>query len=391
MKEKNQVNKIIVFTALIWLTSNYIHPVNPTFFQELKLPNHVFGTSFAVMIFVNFLTSPFWGRLGDKYSHKKVLVLSTALYALSLAIYAFTKTLFQVLLLRGISGFFGAGFMVSLLSLMVLETNLENRSKKIVISTSIGGIAMSLGYLVGGALGYLPVKYVFLIQAAQMLLVSIFAFFLIEEKKVELLQERQTVISILKNKNLDSRIFTSWFVTFLIISFFISLASASNNHAFNYYLKANLHFKPIVNGIWKSGVGVIGLIANMTISVWIIKNTNVRKAFRFILILLFVNSSLMFYFENLYPFMTFSVLYFTSHLIIFPMMQSFAVENVESGPGITTGIYNAIKALGLMVGALAAGFSYDFGNKLPFLLSAVGLLIAIIISIVRNRDFENNQ
>ncbi len=35
--------------------------------------------------------------------------------------------------------------------------------------------------------------------------------------------------------------------------------------------------KPIVNGVWKALTGVLGLIANLTINVWLINKTNIKK------------------------------------------------------------------------------------------------------------------
>lgn len=60
--------------------------------------------------------------------------------------------------------------------------------------------------------------------------------------------------------------------------FFVGIAYSGNNNAFNYYLKAELNMKPIVNGVWKALTGVLGLIANLTINVWLINKTNIKKS-----------------------------------------------------------------------------------------------------------------
>ena len=68
-----QYKKLMIISVFLWLATNFHHPVNPTYFTQLGLPSHVFGTSMAFMVFAVFLTSPIWGSLGDNYGRKKHL------------------------------------------------------------------------------------------------------------------------------------------------------------------------------------------------------------------------------------------------------------------------------------------------------------------------------
>ena len=54
------------------------------------------------------------------------------------------------------------------------------------------------------------------------------------------------------------------------------------------------------------------------------------------------------------------------------------------------GVLNSSKAIGQVTGSLTAGFIFDLGNKLPFLISAI-ILIAFIIMIPTNsNETESN-
>jgi len=96
--------------------------------------------------------------------------------------------------------------------------------------------------------------------------------------------------------------------------------------------------------------------------------------------------------DSVLPFMAWSLFYFTMHTITFPLLQNFAVQRSSHGAGFMSGVFNAIKALGEMTGALIAGFSYDFGSKVPFLVASTAIAIALIFSFVqlfgKNDDLE---
>ena len=53
-------------------------------------------------------------------------------------------------------------------------------------------------------------------------------------------------------------------ILFLTVVFLTGFASNCHENAFNYFLKAELDFKPVYNGLIKAVIGLIGLIANFS-------------------------------------------------------------------------------------------------------------------------------
>jgi len=381
--------------AFVFITANFHHPNTPKFFTMLNLPNHLFGTSFAVMVFAVFLTSPIWGSLGDNYSRKKTLVYSTLFYGMSQIAFGLSGTVWQILLTRAIAGIFSGGFMVGLMAMIVDVSDTAKRGERIAAYSALMSVTMAIGFLIGGALGYLPVRYVFYIQGTTMIVVSFLMRFILEESneaKKDKTSKPQFIWNILRDKEKSQEIFTPWIVVFLGITFFVFIAFSSNNNAFNYYLREELNFEPIVNGIWKAATGLIGLVANLTINVWIVRKRELKTALRAVLSLALLGATMIFLNDSMYPFMLWGLFYFTMHTILFPLLQNFAVQKSAQGAGFMAGLFTAVKALGEMIGSSVAGFSYDFGSKIPFLISTIALSIAIILSIVQyiNRNKENN-
>lgn len=383
---KDQFKKVMIFSALVWFSTNFHHPVNPTFFAELNLPNHVFGTSFATMVFIAFLTSPIWGSLGDRYSRKKTVVYSTLFYGIAQILYGLSTNMWHILIMRGVAGIFSGGFMVGFMAMIVDVSNDKNRGERMASYSALMGISMSVGFLTGGILGYLPIRYVFLLQGISMILVSTGIRFLLGETNTPNKTESnkpEFIWNILANPSRRKEIFTPWILVFLGITLFVFIGFSANNNAFNYYLREQLNFKPVINGIWKAATGTIGLVANLTINVWLVRNTNLKKSLRIVLALAVFGAGMIFLNDSVIPFMVWSLFYFTMHTIAFPLLQNFAVQKSSHGAGFMSGIFNAVKALGEMTGALIAGFSYDLGSKVPFLIATSAILIALIFSIIQ--------
>src|SRR5690625_1489851 len=107
------------------------------------------GWVFAVTFITAFLFSPIWGRIGDKYGRKKILIMSASGLAVSVLLIGFATSVWQLFLLRFIMGVF-TGFIPMSQALIATQTKKENAGR--VLGTlqtgSVTGILM--GPLLGG-------------------------------------------------------------------------------------------------------------------------------------------------------------------------------------------------------------------------------------------------
>ena len=283
--------------------------------------------------------------------------------------------------------------MVGFLAALVDVTDSSNRAERIAAYSAAMSITASIGFLVGGILGYLPARYVFFIQGFTIIAISFGIRFLLDETNTPSGKKSKPefIWNILKDKEKSKSVFSPWILIFLGISFFVFIAFSSNSNAFNYYLKEQLDFKPIVNGLWKTGTGIAGLIANLTINVWIAKRAN-NKSYLMIFLGLSVIGAAMIYFKSsIVPFILWSLFYFTMHTVLFPMLQSFAVQSTKYGAGFMSGLFNASRSLGELLGAIIAGFAYALGSKVPFFLSAIALVAALILSVIQNYAIKQKE
>jgi len=90
------------------------------------------------------------GLLGDRYGHKKVYLISLALFAVGSAACAFSTTVDEFMAARVILGFAGAGVIVMSISSLTVLFSTEERPKAVGILGAGNFLAMPIGPLLGG-------------------------------------------------------------------------------------------------------------------------------------------------------------------------------------------------------------------------------------------------
>jgi multidrug resistance protein len=102
----------------------------------------------AVYSLMQFLFSPFWGKLSDRYGRRPILLLCLLGEVFSYILFAQARTLEWLFVARILAGFFGAS--ISTASAYISDiTPKHERSKGMALI----GVAFGLGFVVGPALG----------------------------------------------------------------------------------------------------------------------------------------------------------------------------------------------------------------------------------------------
>lgn len=109
------------------------------------------GWIFAITFVTAFLFSPVWGRIGDKYGRKKILILSATGLALSVLLMGFATSVWQLFLLRLLSGVF-TGFVPMSQALISTQTPKEIAGR-VLGTLQTGSVTGTLmGPLLGGVI-----------------------------------------------------------------------------------------------------------------------------------------------------------------------------------------------------------------------------------------------
>lgn len=375
--------RFFILEALYTCFQGLVHPITPTIFKNLSFPDYVFGVVSAATATGMFIFSPLWGRWGDKIGHSKAFSIALPMYAISQLAFGLSKTPLMAIIARFFSGLSGGGAMVAAMAYIVNVTNSDNRGKIMSYYAAINAVAGSMGYFIGGVLGNVSIPAVFAVQASALCLTSLLTLICIKDPDVSYSNFTYNNGICLNNKPIGiNDIMSKSLIVVLIIVFLTTVASNSYDNSFNYYIKAALDLPSTYNGIIKAITGIIGLVVNFTINIYIVKKTNIKKSLIIVLLLCGIFSMIAPFVSNINIFFLCNIIYYMFHSIYMPIQQVIVMENAdEKSSGVISGLFNSVKSIGMIVGSLSVGFLYSIHNKIPFIMASSMFLLAVIVSI----------
>ncbi|WP_245922485.1 MFS transporter [Alkalicoccus saliphilus] len=167
------------------------------------------GFIFGITFLVAFFAAPLWGRFGDNFGRKKILMLTGYGIAMSILLMSFVNNVWELLLLRAFMGVV-TGFIPTSMALISAQTAKEEAGKvlgTLQMGTVSGGL---FGPLIGGLLAdSVGFTYTFFITSVVIALAATLVAFGIKEKIItenkrteEKKTMRQVLLLIIRNKML---------------------------------------------------------------------------------------------------------------------------------------------------------------------------------------------
>lgn len=391
--KKSSIFRLYLFLGLFSIFSNVAHPVTPTMFIEKGFDDYLFGVSFAAMSLCYFLGSLIWGTIGDRYGHVKVMAFTGPVYGLAQLLFGLTNTVFMTIVARLIAGFFSAGVYVCSLAYLVNLTDQETRGRHMSYYVAINSVGAAFGYFIGGVLGNTSITAVFILQTSTIVLNGVFTYLMLDDTHT--LKTKFTSgmsLNPFKSYNDIMGEMPKILVTFLAAVFLTSFATTAYDNAFNYYLKDALGLPSSYNGIIKAIIGIVTLTVNFTVNIYIEKHTDARKSIVIVLFLCGVSSLAVPFIPALYPFFLGNIVFFMFNAIYLPIQQDIVTRGQDSRTsGIISGIFNSVRAAGMIFGSLFSGFIYEMGSTLPFISVAFVFFISAAISVVNLKQYKSKK
>jgi len=141
------------------------------------------GLVFGVTFLSAFIVSPIWGRIGDKYGFKPILLITGYGIATSVFFMGIIHSVFGLFILRMIMGFV-TGFIPTSIALISKQTP-KSEAGKTLGTLQMGNVAGSLfGPILGGMLAdNVGFQYTFVITSISVMIATTVVFFGIKEIK----------------------------------------------------------------------------------------------------------------------------------------------------------------------------------------------------------------
>jgi DHA1 family tetracycline resistance protein-like MFS transporter len=153
---------VIFLTVFIDLIGfGIIVPLIPSYSEHFGAHGVVIGLIFASYSAMQFIFSPIWGRLSDRYGRRPILLISTAgaavsyvLFARSTALESHTAALWLMVVSRTFAGICGGNITVAQAYIADITPPAE-RSKKM----GLIGMAFGLGFILGPFVGGMSLRH----------------------------------------------------------------------------------------------------------------------------------------------------------------------------------------------------------------------------------------
>lgn len=376
--KKVSIFNLYILVFLYSLAANFAHPITPTFIKVLELHDYMFGLAFACMSAANFLFSPFYGKMSEKYGGAFIFSICMLGYGVMQVFFGLSTQEWQICLARFVGGFFISGITVS--QMMYIIKNSNQSGKDLAIAATLNLVTAPFGFLIGGFLGDWHLVGTFLIQGASLFLIGVLGFMILKDSDTVAVEMKASDMNPFSAFISARYLITGFILVFLTVSCLSSFASTCYEQCFNYYIKDVYGFPSSYNGMLKAGVGFIALFVNWAITMRLLK-TNTFKTIIPVFSLLFAMLVGVVVLDDMVPFIIINVVFFGLNSMFLPLLQNMMTKYRVDNRGELVGLFNAVRSLGMVFGSLLAGFIYEVGPKLSFVVSAAAFAACILLSV----------
>ena len=146
--KKSPIFVLFVTIFLDLLGFGIIIPILPIFIKELGAQDFQVGLIAAIYPVMNFMFSPFWGTLSDRFGRRPIILWSVVITAIAYLVFANARVLIVVFLSRMLSGIGSAN--ISVAQAYIADVTSPGERAK---SMGLIGAAFGLGFIFGPSLG----------------------------------------------------------------------------------------------------------------------------------------------------------------------------------------------------------------------------------------------
>ena len=369
---------LCVLFALESVAANVVHPVEPAFYIALGLPDWIFGAAFAAMSFGLFAFAPFWGVVSDRIGRVPTLAFTLLTYGLSQLAFLVSTTVGTILLARFAAGAFCSGIGVAAMAYVADVSDPRACGRRMTVFAAVQNVATAFGYLVGGVVGEGDPGRSFVLQFFILAAVSVAAYLLLAEGGH--FSRSTEGLTLAKANPLAAfagtrSILSPWMLAFLASTVCACLASAAFDNSFNYYLRDQFGFPTTYNGLIYAAVGALGLAANLLIGLRLQRSRDTELSIGVVLACAAVTLATTLLASSMSLYLGLNMVFYIFNSMYLPLMQALAIEGDPTGHGKVSGLFQSVKSLGAMLGALVAGFIYEASPLAPFVMAAVAFAV----------------
>jgi DHA1 family multidrug resistance protein-like MFS transporter len=339
----------------------------------------------AIFSAMQFLFSPMWGGLSDRFGRKPILMLGVFGNAISMLALGLSTQLWMLFAARGLAGILSSATLPTAMAYISDSTDEKSRGGGMGVIGAAMGLGMVLGPGAGGLLSAISLQAPFYFAAALSLVAMAAIWRFLPESLAS--EKRETSLK-LQGPQLKA-MWESLFgpLAFLFIAaFMISFAMTNFEGIYAYYAKERYGYEPHTIGIILTAIGVVSVIAQGALTGIATRKFGEANVIKASLIASVAGFLVMLLANDLITVILTSSLFVLANAMLRPAVSSLISQRTTQGQGIAMGLNNAYMSLGRVIGPLWAGMVIDINLYFPFITGAIVMLLGFIASLIYLRS-----
>lgn len=383
----NRRNLTILFITLVIMMMGFgiIIPILPDLVVTYGGTGVEMGGLMAIFSAMQFLFSPMWGSLSDRYGRKPVLVLGVFGNALSMVALGLSTELWMLFAARGLAGILSSATLPTAMAYISDSTDQKGRGGGMGVIGAAMGLGMILGPGAGGILSAISLHTPFYVAAILSLLAMVAIWLFLPES---LPVERRESAAGLQGPQFKA-MWDSLFgpLAFLLIAAFLIMFALTNFEGiYAYYARDRYGYDPQTIGVILTAIGVVSVIAQGALTGIATRKFGEVNVIKVSLIASVAGFLVMLLARNLFTVILTASFFVLANAMLRPAVSSLISQRTEQGQGIAMGLNNAYMSLGRVAGPLWAGVVIDFNIYFPFMTGAIVMLLGFLASLVFLRE-----
>ncbi len=388
----NRNTGILFFTLVVVMIGfGIIIPLLPFYVTDMGGSGVSMGILMAVFAFMQFLFSPLWGDLSDRYGRKPLLMLGVFGNGISMVLMGLSTELWMLFAARALAGVLSSATMPTAMAYISDSTDENSRGGGMGIVGAAMGIGMVLGPGIGGVMSDISLSAPFFLAAALSALAMIFIWLLLPEslpaeKRIQSTGGFQGP----QLKAMWDALFSP--VGFLfILAFLLSFGMTNFESVFGMYAELRFSYDAKTVGMVLTVIGISsavvqGALTGPAIRRWgdsaVIKTSLIASAIGFLLMLTAT---------NLATVMLTTGLFVISNAMLRPGVASLISKRAVQGQGIAMGLNNSFMSLGRIAGPIWAGTVLDINLNYPYITGAFIMALGFVAALIFLREEPNRE
>ncbi|MFA5839171.1 MAG: MFS transporter [Candidatus Margulisiibacteriota bacterium] len=365
----------ILFATLFLVMVGFgiIIPILPFYSIKLGASPFDIGMLMASYSLMQFIFSPIWGSLSDKYGRKPIILIGLAGFSITFALFGMANSLPMLFVSRILGGILSSACLPTAMAYMADTTDENERGAGMGMLGAAMGLGMVIGPSIGGLFSFWHLGMPFFFSSGLAALNFIFAAIFLKESKKK---HDRTEIKYNRFKHLFS---LRGFMAFIfLLVFLLSFSLSGIESTFSLLAKDKLGYGAFDMGIVFTFMGLSGVIVQGLFVGRMIKKLGEENVIKIGLLLCAIGYSL-----TIFSFNHWSLILFISSAVIGqglmrPSLASLISKDTELEEGATMGAMQSVDSLGRIIGPVAAGFLFQLSLNLPFISSGGINLLALL-------------